>query len=160
MPIVEATVPGGCKRKRAADAEAAAPGDAKAEKTSVELTDLETAPTVWADKIAQLKKNTVEARVHRQKLAKELKAAQRKNKRLKERARFLSEEDMVQILVMKRAKTAATKEEAESSASSSSKGGKSDNLPKPGQADRKTSLDEEDEADILDSEEKEAESEM
>ena len=88
------------------------------------MTDLEPTCLSWPEKIAQLKKSTEEARSHRQKLAKELKSAQRKNKRLKERARFLSEEDMVQILVLKRQKTAAAKEESASSSSSSSKGDK------------------------------------
>ena len=148
MPIVEATGPGGNKRKRASDAEAAAAGDAEAEKTTVELADLDTAPTGWAEKIAELKKTTMEARAHRQKLAKELKAAQRKSKRLKERARFLSEEDMVQILVMKRAKTAAAKEEVASSASSSSKGDRSDKSPMTGQADGETRPEEEDKVDV------------
>ena len=58
----------------------------------------------WPDRITELKKQTLELRATRQKVAKELKAAQRKNKRLKERARSLSEEDMLQILVMKRAR--------------------------------------------------------
>ena len=160
MPIVEATVPGGSKRKRAADAEAAAPGDAKAEKTSVDLTEQETAPTAWAGKIAELKKNTAEARLYRQKLAKELKAAQRKNKRLKERARMLSEEDMVQILVMKRGKTAGDKEEVASSASSSSKSDTYDNSPKTGPADGKKSPEEEDAAGMQDGGDQEADSQM
>ena len=59
----------------------------------------------WAERIVGLKKQTQELRQQRQSVAKELKAAQRKNKRLKERARCLSEEDMVNILVMKRQKT-------------------------------------------------------
>ena len=37
-------------------------------------------------------------------LAKDLKAAQRKTRRLKERARHLSEEDMMNILLMKRSR--------------------------------------------------------
>ena len=148
MPIVEATNPGGKTKKHGSEAGPASAGHAAAEKTEVALTDLELAPTGWADKIAELKKTTVEARAHRQKLAKELKAAQRKSKRLKERARFLSEEDMVQILVMKRAKTAAAKEEVASSASSSSKGDKSDKSPMTGQADGETRPEEEDEVDV------------
>ena len=58
----------------------------------------------WPNRISELKKQTLELRATRQKVAKELKAAQRKNKRLKERARSLSEEDMLQILVMKRSR--------------------------------------------------------
>ena len=75
----------------------------------------------WCDRIASLKKQTQNLREQRQKLAKELKAAQRKNKRLKERARCLSEEDMVQILVMKRQKMAesAVKDSEEQPSSSS-----------------------------------------
>ena len=61
----------------------------------------------WAGRIAGLKNQTKELREQRQRVAKELKAAQRKNKRLKERARCLSEEDMVHILVMKRTKSSA-----------------------------------------------------
>ena len=73
----------------------------------------------WAARITGLKKQTQELREERQRVAKELKAAQRKNKRLKERARCLSEEDMVQILVMKRTmRNAVASSDAASSASS------------------------------------------
>ena len=152
MPIVEATSPGGKTKKQGSEAGAPSAGHAAAEKTAMPLTDLDSAPTGWADKIAELKKNTLEARAHRQKLAKDLKAAQRKSKRLKERARFLSEEDMVQIL-MKRAKTAAAKEEVANSASSSSKGETSDKSPMTGQADGETRPEEEDEVDVQDRDE-------
>ena len=73
----------------------------------------------WAARISGLKRQTQELREERQRVAKELKAAQRKNKRLKERARCLFEEDMVQILVMKRTmRSAATSSEAAASSSS------------------------------------------
>ena len=150
MPIVEATVLGRCKRKHPTEAEAARPGDAEAGKNAVDAMELDTTPTAWADKIVELKKNTAEARKYRQKLAKELKAAQRKNKRLKERARLLSEEDMVQILVMKRGKTASEKEEVASSASSSSKSDTYDKSPQKGPADGKKSPEEEDAAGMQD----------
>ena len=66
----------------------------------------ETTGTGWAQRIKILKTEQQQLRSQRQKVTKDLKAAQRKNKRLKERARFLSEDDMVQILVMKRTKDA------------------------------------------------------
>ena len=56
----------------------------------------------------------------RQKTCKELKTAMRKNKRLKERARHLSEEDMVQILVMKRNKSESASASTSCSEASSS----------------------------------------
>ena len=58
-------------------------------------------------------------REQKQKISKELKAAIRKSKRLKERARHLSEEDMLHILVMKRSKQATTAGPDTSAASSS-----------------------------------------
>lgn len=75
----------------------------------------------WPARISDLKKQTVELRETRQRVAKDLKAAQRKNKRLKERARSLSEEDMLQILVMKRTRVtvAGTSDGAGSSGSGS-----------------------------------------
>ena len=160
MPVVDSIAPLGNKRKRAEEAGLAAAGFAKAEKASVDLREQETTPTAWADKIAELKKSTLEARLHRQRLAKDLKSAQRKNKRLKERARMLSEEDMVQILVMKRGKTAGDKEEVASSASSSSKSDTYDNSPKTGPADGKKSPEEEDAAGMQDGGDQEADSQM
>jgi hypothetical protein len=65
------------------------------------------AATDMATRIQQLRKGQSKLREERQKIGKELKKALRKSKRLKERARQLSEDDMVQILVMKRAKQAA-----------------------------------------------------
>ena len=94
---------------------------------------LDLSQTGWEGRIQELKNTNMALRVHRQKVAKELKAAQRKNKRLKERARFLSEEDMVQILVMKRQKTTGTGSSASSAASSSSSGLAS-GPPSPGSA--------------------------
>ena len=160
MPVVDSIAPLGNKRKRAEEAGLAAAGFAKAEKASVDLREQETTPTAWADKIAELKKSTLEARLHRQRLAKDLKSAQRKNKRLKERARMLSEEDMVQILVMKRGKTAGDKEEVASSASSSSKSDTYDNSPKTGPADGKQAREEEDAAGMQDGADQEADHQM
>jgi predicted phage gp36 major capsid-like protein len=65
------------------------------------------AATDMATRIQQLRKGQSKLREERQKIGKELKAALRKSERLKERARQLSEDDMMQILVMKRAKHAA-----------------------------------------------------
>jgi hypothetical protein len=65
------------------------------------------AATDMATRIQQLRKGQNKLREDRQKIARELKKAFRKSKHLKERARQLSEDDMVQILVMKRAKQAA-----------------------------------------------------
>lgn len=76
--------------------------------------------TGWEGRIQELKVASNALRQHRQKVAKDLKAAQRKNKRLKERARCLSEEDMIQILVMKRGKSAAIAASSASDAASSS----------------------------------------
>lgn len=76
--------------------------------------------TGWEGRIQELKLASNALRQHRQKVAKDLKSAQRKNKRLKERARCLSEEDMIQILVMKRGKSAATASSSASDAASSS----------------------------------------
>ena len=98
--------------------------------------------------------------MYRQKLAKELKAAQRKNKRLKERARMLSEEDMVQILVMKRGKTASANEEAESSTSSSSKSDTGDSSTKTGLEDGKQAREEEVAARMQDGADQEADHQL
>ena len=77
----------------------------------------------WAERIRNLKSETHALREKRQKVAQELKAAQRKNRRLKERARCLSEEDMLQILVMKKAKSTSSATGSSSSAAGSASSG-------------------------------------
>ena len=59
----------------------------------------------WSSRIQELKKQQEDMKASKQALAKELKASKRKWRRLKERARCLSEDDMVNILMMKRAKS-------------------------------------------------------
>ena len=61
----------------------------------------------WAGRIASLKKQTKQLRDKRQRVAKHLKAAQRKNRRLKERALCLSENGIMSIVMMKRSKSGA-----------------------------------------------------
>ena len=74
---------------------------------------------------------------------------------------MLSEEDMVQILVMKRdKKTAGEKEEVASTASSSSKSDTYDKSPQKGPADGKKSPEEEDAAGMQDGGDQEADSQM
>ena len=150
MPTLDIIGKSGCEKTDRPQPDAASAGSAGSKKTGLEMTELEPTCLSWPEKIAQLKKSTEEARSHRQKLAKELKSAQRKNKRLKERARFLSEEDMVQILVLKRQKTAAAKEESASSSSSSSKGDKIPESPKTDEAEAVTRPEEEDETNVPD----------
>ena len=55
-------------------------------------------------KIQNLRQEAQKLRDDRAKVSKQLKNEQRKNKRLKERAKHLTEDDMVAILSMKRAK--------------------------------------------------------
>ena len=93
--------------------------DSNAKQTSDEMT-VDLSQTGWEGRIQELKSASLALRQHRQKVAKDLKAAQRKNKRLKERARCLSEEDMIQILVMKRGKSGGASSSASSAASGSS----------------------------------------
>ena len=85
----------------------------------------------WALRIHKLKDETLRLRTQRQQVAKKLKAAQRKNRRLKDRARCLSEEDMLQILMMKRAKTKSDQEDGDSNTALSETGG-SNVSPHPG----------------------------
>ena len=73
---------------------------------------------------------------------------------------MLSEEDMVQILVMKRGKKAGEKEAVASSASSSSKSDAHDKSPKTGPADGQKSPDDEDAAGMQDGGDQEADSQM
>ena len=72
-----------------------------------------------ASRIQQLRGSQLKLREQKETISKELKAAIRKSKRLKERARHLSEEDMLHILVMKRSKQATTAGPATGAASSS-----------------------------------------
>ena len=67
---------------------------------------------------------------------------------------------MVQILVMKRGKTASANEEAGSSASSSSKSDTGDSSPKTGPADGKQAREEEDAAGMQDGADQEADHQM
>ena len=61
----------------------------------------------------------------KKKLAKDLKAAQRKTRRLKERARHLSEEDMMNILLMKRSRSQENLEPDPESTAETTEGGQS-----------------------------------
>ena len=62
----------------------------------------------WKDRISTLHTEAKQLRAQRNRVSKDLKSAMRKNKRIMERAKGLSEVDIVQILVMKRAKTATS----------------------------------------------------
>ena len=61
----------------------------------------------WKDRISTLHTEAKQLRAQRNRVSKDLKSAMRKNKRIMERAKGLSEVNIVQILVMKRAKTAS-----------------------------------------------------
>ena len=61
----------------------------------------------WKDRISTLHTEAKQLRAQRNRVSKDLKSAMRKNRRIMERAKGLSEVDIVQILVMKRAKTAS-----------------------------------------------------
>jgi hypothetical protein len=52
--------------------------------------------------IEALKKEQADARKHRQKLARDLRNATRRKRRLKSKARMLSNEDLVEVLVVRR----------------------------------------------------------
>ena len=67
-----------------------------------------TAQVNWKDRISTLHTEAKKLREQRNRVSKDLKSAMRKNKRIMERAKGLSEVDIVQILVMKRAKTATS----------------------------------------------------
>ena len=66
-----------------------------------------TAQVNWKDRISTLHTEAKKLREQRNRVSTDLKSAMRKNKRIMERAKGLSEVDIVQILVMKRAKTAS-----------------------------------------------------
>ena len=66
-----------------------------------------TAQVNWKDRISTLHTEAKKLREQRNRVSKDLKSAMRKNKRIMERAKGLPEVDIVQILVMKRAKTAS-----------------------------------------------------
>ena len=66
-----------------------------------------TAQVNWKYRISTLHTEAKKLREQRNRVSKDLKSAMRKNKRIMERAKGLSEVDIVQILVMKRAKTAS-----------------------------------------------------
>ena len=61
----------------------------------------------WKGRISTLHPEAKKLREQRKKVSKDLKSAMRKNKRIMERAKGLSEADIVQTLVMKRAKAAS-----------------------------------------------------
>ena len=79
----------------------------------------------WAKRIQYLKKQQDQVRDTKKKLAKDLKAAQRKTRRLKERARHLSEEDMMNILLMKRSRNQDSLAEDPESTAVTTEGGQS-----------------------------------
>lgn len=97
--------------------------------------------TDWSMRIHDLREDQRKLRFERSRIAKELKAACRKNKRLKERARHLSEDDMMQILLMKQRKPSEPAS-ASSSGTSSSAGSSSSSTgpiepPRPGEDSRR-----------------------
>ena len=105
MPIVDVAGVADRGEPEHASAPVASASSASSEQAAVLMGHA--AATDMATRIQQLRKGQNKLREERQKIGKELKKAPRKSKRLKERARQLSEDDLVQILVMKRAKQAA-----------------------------------------------------
>ena len=122
MPIVDTVSKSSSTTPHAKPIEASSSGTSDA--ASV-VSVMDSVRTSWQERVQDLKTQTQRLREDRQRVAKDLKAAQRKNRRLKERARCLSEDDMMSILLMKRMKpTAATSNTK--AASSSSTGDSSD----------------------------------
>ena len=119
MPVVDAVIGEGAA-SAASHIEPAAGAGIAPPPPSVSSVMLDLSTCGWPSRISDLKKQTLELRERRQKVAKELKAAKRKNKTLKDRARCLSEDDMLQILMMKRARS--TVGESSDGAGSSSSG--------------------------------------
>ena len=117
MPIVDVVGRADSSRPGPASATVASSSSATSEQAAV-LTGTEPAQDM-ASRIQQLRGSQMRLREQKHKISKELKAAIRKSKRLKERARHLSEEDMLHILVMKRSKQATTAGPDTSAASSS-----------------------------------------
>ena len=128
MPVVDTVVSANAgSEEHAVDSSAGSGTAAPPASSSVAIAEL--SASGWPGKISELKKETLLLRASRQRVAKELKAAQRKNKRLKERARCLSEEDMLQILMMKRAKAAEAGSEQSAGSSSSGNPGSAASAP-------------------------------
>ena len=99
MPVLD-VVGGRAKASSEHPEEKKSSGDPLAEETEEFL--MSTKVQNWAKRIQDLKKQQDQVKGLRKKLSKDLKAAQRKTRRLKERARHLSEDDMMAILMMKR----------------------------------------------------------
>ena len=108
MPVLDTAADGGSPRTPSNTA----PGPDTTSTGSSNLPGPVTVPegteqVTWKDRISTLHTEAKKLREQRNRVSKDLKSAMRKNKRIMERAKGLSEVDIVQILVMKRAKTAS-----------------------------------------------------
>ena len=60
----------------------------------------------FADSILALREEQIQCRLHRKRVQKELKNAQRRKRRLKDKARQLANTDLVEVLLMRQAEKA------------------------------------------------------
>ena len=85
---------------RASEVDVEESGDDGGEKASCEKRSEKKLPSL-AEKIENLKKQQAEQKLERRKVAQELKNAQRKRRRLKERARGLSDADLATVIALR-----------------------------------------------------------
>ena len=127
MPIIEAA--GTTAHKRKTDGEACSAvgfgeGDTASliESVTKAFASEDADPTVT---LARLKREDSDARVRKKCLARQLKNARRQNHRLKEKAKLLTNDDLVQLLVM-RGKRGAFDKEADLNAGAAGSGSAAD----------------------------------
>ena len=120
MPIVDAAQGSQSQKSRrpSEDGEASSSGAASSSQNGVAVAGQLNGGN-WQQRIKALKDEAKTMRDERKTVMKRLKAAQRKNKRLRDRARILSEEDMLHILSMRRDRAASMAESASAASSSS-----------------------------------------
>lgn len=124
MPVVDASdAVRGTKRAGKVARDDAASGGSCTTSEAASLEEPALTGGNWDQRIKALKMEANQIRDDRRKVMRQLKAAQRKNKRLKERARTLSEEDMIHILSMRRNRSASADDRASGSASGSASSG-------------------------------------
>ena len=102
MPIVDVVPEGSPKGGKTSSASSPSSSSPPSEQAAIPTDEVTKG---WVGRVAELRAQQAELKAAKSKLSKDLKAALRKTKRLKDRARHLTEDDMLQILVMKRGKT-------------------------------------------------------
>ena len=121
MPLIDAS-PGQSDNGDTTREASAAPPQSHGSRTEnaphQDLTQLES----WDDKVKHLRSEATKMRDDRRKVMRSLKNSMAKAKRLRDKARTLSEEDMLQILKMRRASSSTDSSSPGSAAASSGSG--------------------------------------